>query len=280
MRAIILADTHFDYKRDPSLTARKERAIRSLDSDVDCVLLCGDNAELRPDLSDHKKLFAILKNRFCCPIGFVAGNHELWGGMRVSSEKLLWEVLPSLAEDFEMTYLEKENLRIEGITIAGTYGHFDYSLSGVRGGSPTQEFITGYAIINGIHHQLRDRIFMDWQGKSDEEVTSILINALEERIRGKTELITISHTVPNKQATGHPETKEQDFSGLFSGTEKLERIIQDYRPVYHFCGHTHAPAQLRIGESIVFNIGTDYDDFRYALLDTAEKSVQTCYVKL
>jgi len=278
MRAIILADTHFDYKRDPSLTARKERAIRSLDSDVECVLLCGDNAELRLDLSNHKKLFEVLKKRFCCPIGFVAGNHELWGGMRVSSEELLWEVFPSLAEDFEMTYLEKSNLSVGGMTFAGTYGHYDYSLS--SGSSLKQDFITGYAIINETIYPWRDRELMNWQRKSDEEVTNVLISALEERISGKTELITISHTVPNTKATGRAESKEQDFFRPFSGTQKLEGLIQHYNPLYHFCGHTHAPIQLQIGRTIVFNIGADYSKFRYALLDTDEQSVQTCYVKL
>src|SRR4030042_5324645 len=135
--------------------------------------------------------------------------------MRVSSEKLLWEVLPSLAEDFEMNYLEKSNLSVEGMTIAGTYGHYDYSLS--SGSSLKQDFITGYAIINETIYPWRDRELMNWQGKSDEEVTNELISALEERISGKAELITISHTVPNTKATGRAESKEQDFFRPFSG---------------------------------------------------------------
>src|SRR3989338_4582045 len=87
MKSIILTDTHIDYDRNPEISYRKEQAIRSLDKNVDCVLLCGDNAELAHGLSNHRIFFGILKEIFNCPFGFIVENHELWGKNQISKNK-------------------------------------------------------------------------------------------------------------------------------------------------------------------------------------------------
>ncbi len=283
MKALIFSDLHFDsvlkdnYKwwELESRTANKEH-IKSLEWGVDCVLLCGDNAELSKNFKNHKELFKLLRNTFECPIGFIIGNHELWK-KQVSAETLLYKNFERLAKQEGLVYLENKNLRVKDWTIIGTYGHYDYSLGTAHPDlNITEEnFKTGMAIIGNKKITWMDKPFINLKGQTDKEFCDKLISRFEKKIQAaKGKLITISHTIPNKKVVGHKDSLKSDFLGAFAGTTKLEKILEKYDIAYHFCGHTHARATNIINKTKVVNIGSDYQELKYILLDTNKNSIK------
>ena len=276
MKATIFTDLHFDHIMGYTRTGKKEDIIKRIaEKETDCVLLCGDNAEFDYDFFSHERTFEFFKEIFNCPIALVAGNHCLWGKGHYSSRDLLYNQYQQLATEFGLIYLENENLQIGDFTIVGTYGHYDYSLGKVGNGITKENFLTGRAIIGDKVHGWVDKSYMDWQGKTDEEITRELMENFINRISNKKgQLITLSHTLPNMDVVGHPLSKLQNFLGAYSGTLLLEEIIRENEPLYHFCGHTHAEATSKIGKTKVINIGSSFKNLKYALLDTAKNTVE------
>src|SRR3989344_8964780 len=142
MESLILFDLH--YQHNNSISREKLNIITEIEGDFDSLLLGGDNAELSSDLQNHRILFGELKRRFKCPIGFVVGNHELWGKLSNSSSyKLLYEVFPALGKEYNLVYLEQYNLDIGDNTFIGTYGHFDYSFLRENHGVSLTDLLSG-----------------------------------------------------------------------------------------------------------------------------------------
>lgn len=267
MKLLVLADLHYNGYR------LKIEKLAKLEDNFDGVLLCGDNAEFVPSWVYHHKLFGFLRKKFSCPIGFVAGNHDLWGKKYgINGKDILDEIMPRIAKGYELSYLEKENLKIGKFTISGTYGHYDYSFAKFTRGL-TMNAIRNYSlVIPGKNIIWKDGDCIDWQGKQDLEICHGLLNNLEQRVNGiDRNLIIISHMVSNIPSIGHPEKSIiQDFCSAYSGSKKFEQLIQKHHPIFHLCGHTHAIADINIGETRVLNVGSDYNLLRYLILE--EKS--------
>lgn len=281
MKIIVLSDLHIDYTRRKELSLKKESKIRELSHDAGCVLLCGDNAEISSDFANHRHLFSVLREHFACPIGFVAGNHDLWGYGNTNSKTLLESVLPAIAKEYNITSLETSNLCLENYTICGTYGHYDYTFGKIRGCITEHNFITGSAQIGNKIAQWMDKKYTDWEGRSDAEVSHELIAGLEKRIKNtKGNLIIVTHTVPAAKFIGHNGGQIEDFLGAFSGSAKLGQIILKYKPAYYFCGHTHATADGKIGSTRILNIGTDYEDWRHIILETNTGEIKKYFTQL
>ena len=148
MKHLILFDLH--YQNSNPFSRKKLEAIVKIKEDFGGLILGGDNAELSSNLQNHRVLFDRLKRRFECPTGFVVGNHELWGRLgNISSQKLLNEIFPALAEKYNFVYLEQKNLDIDDISFIGTYGHFDYSLLQPNKGVLIEDLLKGTFITEG-----------------------------------------------------------------------------------------------------------------------------------
>lgn len=271
MKALVFSDLHFGKKN----TADKLERLIQITERPDVVLLCGDNAELELDFSHHRLLFQALKLRFECPIAFIAGNHDLWGRTQdISSETLLYRRYPILAKQEEVTYLETGNLTIGDWTIAGTYGHYDFSF---RKTTSLDDLRAGEITIGNTFRSWADKTYMVWK-KPDEETCHKLLDDFEKRLpAGK--LITLTHTIPSLAFNGWPNSPAQDFLASYSGSKHIGEIIENRQPEYHFCGHTHKYVQGKIGETIVTNVGADYNILSYLVLDT-EKGVKRRKVKI
>ena len=266
MRLLIFSDIH--YLNDYESSKKKINEIKKIDIGCQAVVLCGDNAELDPKLTNYHSLFKFLRKKFDCPIGFVVGNHELWGKkIGESSEKLLSEVFAKIGREYNIVYLENENLFVNGWSISGTYGHYDYSLC--RDGIKRDEIIQGKTRVNGELIGWKDKQYMMWGDKTDEEICNLLIENFKGRMKNNgRKVITLSHTTPSREFNGHPDSLKQRFFEAYSGTTKLEDVLRRYSSSYHFCGHTHAPADGFINKTRVINIGSDYNLLRYVYLDT------------
>ena len=169
MKSLILTDIH--YQQNNPVSRKKLKDIMSIKDNINAVILCGDNAELSENESNHFFLFEGLRKRFDCPIGFVLGNHELWGkNIGIHSEELLNKLFLDLADKYNLTYLENENLVVENMTFIGTYGHYDYSFLKKGKVVTIEDLLRGAFKINDKQIKWGDRFYMDWDGKTDKEV--------------------------------------------------------------------------------------------------------------
>ena len=250
MKIGILSDLHL-----PVLLETKMEALKSILNEIDCLVMGGDNVELEGALLTYETLFSELREQFKGPIAFVTGHHELIGnllrsGVSISFLKEIFPIYSEVAHKYDVTHLEEENLNLGEITICGTYGHYDGSLSG-------KNFPEDYSTV------------------------SKLVSALENRVQDvKGKIILVTHTVPNKAMIGRPDGPVQDKYTPYAGSLQLEDLIGRLKPVLYFCGHTHAPAHSIISGVPSFNIGTDYKNFFYFVVDTPDMSVKEYEINL
>ena len=276
MKLLILADLHYN---DYNYTSEgKKQELEKITDNLDAVVLCGDNAEVDSGFQNHNKLFRFLRKKFSCPIGFVAGNHDLWTKeIGVDSEKALYEVFPKLAKTYEISYLETEIMNVEDMRITGTYGHYDYSFFVPDRGIKMKDIKNAQVILPGLRFTYNDKKRMQL-GKSDAKLSGQLIESFEKRLKNydPKRMITVSHTIPDLALVGRAVRDSRSvFLSAYSGSVKLRKALERYSPTRHFCGHTHLPAQARIGKTMAINVGSDYKLLRYGILNT--KSGQTSF---
>gem|GEM_PF-3959075 len=279
MRALAFSDLHIDANNRVSI--EKLARISRMRVKPDAVLLCGDNAEVTHGLGNHRLLFDVLLERFQSPLGFIAGNHDLYGRPSgFTSRELLDETYPALAEELDVMYLERDNLVVGDTTVVGTYGHYDYTLGRVRGTVDEESFRSGVAIVGGRELGWSDHRYMDWCGESDPAVCKKLLSEFWRRLPDAGDVLTVSHTAPTKRLVGWSDSPKQDFFGAFSGSTMLEDILSDSVSRFHLCGHTHHYARERIGDTRCVNIGSDYRDIAYALVDTETNTMVVKRIEL
>lgn len=255
MKISIISDLHMVYDEAIWSSKSKNEALISLIGEIDCLIMCGDNAEPNAELENQRRLFETLRNQTNMPIAFITGNHDLIGhilrgGIRIEKLKERLSCYSALADKYGITHLEDKNLDLEGITICGTYGHYDGSLCGIK-------------------------------FQEDYSSVSQLISGLKQRVHGvEGKKILITHSVPNKIMIGRPDGRIQDEYTPYAGSVQLEEAIRKIKPNLHFCGHTHAYAHSKIDNTLSFNVGTDYNTFFYFIVDTSDYSVKRGEKKL
>lgn len=274
MKILILADLHYnDYNYTSTC---KKNELEKITDKIDGVILCGDNAEVDTNFENHTKLFKFLRKKFSCPIGFVAGNHDIWTKeIGVDSEKALYEIFPKLAKAHDISYLETEIMNVGDIRITGTYAHYDYSFFLPNNEVKIADIKKSRVVLPGMRLTYNDRAKM-WLEKSDAKISGHLIEDFQRRLKNQDmeKMITVSHTIPDLALVGRPVNDSRSvFLSAYSGSVKLKRVLEKYSPKYHFCGHTHLPAEAKIGQTTAINVGSDYKLLRYGILST--KSGQT-----
>jgi Icc-related predicted phosphoesterase len=247
MKIGIISDSHIDYIRMPRLAKAKDLAIESVLKDIDCLIMCGDNTNYDTKYQSQRRFFENIRLKSSIPIAFVNGNHELFDtkllkGITSDIIKELMQPYSALAKEYGLIHLEDENLVLNDITICGTYGHYDGTLS--------------------------ETVFPE-----DNKTVLKLINNLEDRTNSVSKKILVTHSVPNKAMIGVPDGPIQNKYTPFAGSLELQNMIQRISPQWHFCGHTHAYVYSKIGSTESFNVGTGYTNFFYFILDTENYSV-------
>src|SRR3989338_6444733 len=135
MKIGIISDSHFSYDKAPRLAKSKDNALIKIIDEVDCLIMCGGNAEHTKNITNHRKLFETIRTKSNMPVVFVEGNHALFGSEL--AENVTYHEIKSrlkqystLASEHNIVHLEDQNLVLDDITICGTYGHYDGTLSG------------------------------------------------------------------------------------------------------------------------------------------------------
>jgi predicted MPP superfamily phosphohydrolase len=92
----------------------------------DALIIAGDNGT---SLALSRQILALARAKLACPVGLIAGNHDLWdeSGVSEASRYLFENEWPALARDLNMVWLENDVLKLGSLAITGTIGWYDYS---------------------------------------------------------------------------------------------------------------------------------------------------------
>lgn len=84
---------------------------------------------------------------------------------------------------------------------------------------------------------------------------------LEKLFKGKKNVILLTHVPPYNTRI------DDSYSGEHIGSEAVKRIIEEFQPEIHFCGHAHeSRGEERIGKTLCVNIGPVIDGY-YVVLE-------------
>ena len=286
MRIGFLADLH--YGIDGWVDHRVDRFLEKKVGPAQCdlLLIAGDVAEMADlageDLGDnHRRLLERARAVVACPIGFCAGNHDIWSSdPAADSWRIYHEVLPEAAVQTGTTCLDVENLTIGDLTVVGCYGHFDYSLH-----APDLE-IGGRLVTEDDYRRQTPPgysapVWMDGQSIhwafDDPRACAVICDAAMMRLesaltttgrkkaRPRRQIVLLTHGIPRRELNGHGDSRDalSLFLQAFSGTNRLEamvrRAVAAGASVLSVSGHTHKSVpKLSLDGADYLNVGGTY----------------------
>jgi hypothetical protein len=180
------------------------------------------------------------------------------------------------------------------VGLAGTVGWYDYSFADESLGLPVDfyrakiapgaaEYLGGYEEILQRH---RDRLTARHMGMgahwmdgvnvklemSDEEFLDLLCRKLRgqlEELSARAERIVVfTHHVPFGQLLPKNRPDRFAFAAAYMGSGKLGEVIGEFPKVTHvYCGHSHWPARIQVGQVAVVNVGSTYTDKKLEILE-------------
>ena len=213
---------------------------------ADLFLVGGDNGD-RSDIA--ATVAALRKVQPGAAIGWVMGNHDLWGG----SIDRLWED-PHLPD---ATYLELVNLETDFCTVVGSYGHYDYT-GGDRSISIDDYEAYRYGSLGWGDYRI------ERGGRTNPEIAAEVADRFSNRYRAAVErglpIVVVTHTLPFVELCAF----ERSFYGAYGTNAALGRCLLDAprTPAVLFCGHTHNPIRSSAFGFPMINTGSDYDAVR------------------
>jgi predicted phosphohydrolase len=287
MRILLTADLHYNHPKGQSLADELIERMNLAGGDVLAVV--GDTAAADGDHLEQ----CLSRFRFPGPKLFVAGNHELW--TRSSDSYALFNHdLPRRIRELGWQWLETEPFIAGDVAIVGTVGWYDYSFAVPELGIPRRFYEAkvspGAAERFASFSHLFDRsddipliareIVARWNdgkfiklGRSDEAFLQELLDRLSIQLQSLADvpnIIACVHHVPFRELLPPPHSNQWDFAKAFLGSERLGQLLLTYPNVKHvFCGHSHLPMELSIGDLHAVNIGCGYRWKTYQVLDVS-----------
>ena len=238
-----LTDLHLDHH-----PGNLDVALAQLDGEsVDLVLVGGDNGG---DDGIRRTVEAIAARFPDAPVGWVLGNHDLWG-------RSIEDVFDDHSFD-RATYLEHRNLELDFCTVVGTYGHYDYS-----GGHPDLGHDVYESFTDGRYVWNDHRI--DRAGLTNPAIARRLADRFAARYRAAVErrrpILCVTHTLPFVSPL--PDDR-RSFATAYIFNSLVGDVIDaaDVKPQAVFCGHSHRPRTWSELGFPVINPGSDYRSVR------------------
>lgn len=276
MRLIITADLHYNHPRSKSLA--EEVIARMNRAGGDVLLVVGDTAVADGDaLEQCLSLF-----QFSGPKLFVCGNHELWTH-RLDSHALFTEELPRRVRALGWHWLETEPFARDDFAIVGSIGWYDYSFAQeclkiprrfyeakVSPGAAERwsEFAYLFQPLDDIPRPARQVVARWNDGKfvrlfrSDACFLDELLTKMEQQLAAlsdRRQVIAAVHHLPFAELLPPPKSAQWDFAKAYLGSARIGQLLRRFSNVTHvYCGHSHLPAQARIGPIEAVNIGSGY----------------------
>ena len=228
------------------------------------------------------------------PLAITLGNHDFWlpsicHAQFSNLDQVVTRFWREPARDLDIVLLDRENLDLGEIAVAGCYGHFDLGhaepglhvggvevtksiyLSGGMGGLYWGDFryIPNCAI--GIREEAREQ-------------ADGIASRMDAAIAAGKSLLIATHTCPWRELNGHPLRGDaSDILSAYSGNSLLGRKIESRANHIDFllCGHTHKRVREQCLHNIrCLNVGADYGQFRGVVYNTANKIIRWVGEKL
>ena len=289
MRILVTADLHYNIPRSRAPTRLLARRICA--SGGEALVLVGDTAgaETRP-LVECLGLF----DGFAGRKFLVAGNHCLWCRPDEDSLHRYRDVLPAVAADAGFHLLDQAPALVGRTALAGSVGWYDYSFRDESLGIPepfyraklspgAARYLGGHDDLLAAHsHELTDAHmgigarWMDGQnvrlGVSDEQFLEMVAATLEEHLREVSDraerICVFLHHLPFAELVPPGRPAGFAFAAAYMGAGRLGEVVKNCPKVTHvFCGHSHWPAEISVGDIDVVNVGSTYTDKKLRVLE-------------
>lgn len=232
----------------------------------DAVIIAGDQGGT---LREARAALALARAILPCPIGVIAGNHDLWGRAPGGGDSLvLFErTWPALCRELDMVWLETDAMRIGSTAITGTIGWYDYSRRPPLDHPLSRDFNPDrLAAVKGAYNN--DAHYINWE-LTDPEFSDRVGAALETRLYEldadtSVESVIVATHVPAfaEQLVSMPD--DSPIADAYFGNITLGQRIVRYPKVRHIVsGHTHRSVpwtELRRGGRTieVATVASDY----------------------
>lgn len=280
MRLIATADLHYNHAKS---RARADDLIEEMNRvGGDALLVIGDTA-----VADGEWLEQCLSRfRFAGPKLFVAGNHELWT-RGPDSYRLFTEDLPRRVGALGWRWLQAEPLIARGArgdaALVGSVGWYDYSFAPPGLGIPRRFYehkvSPGVAWRHDEYARLcpdaedvspaARELFARWNdgqfvklGRSDDAFLEELLAQLRaqlEALAGVGNVIVAVHHLPFRELLPPPGGAQWDFAKAYLGSDRIGKLLLEFGNVTRvLCGHSHFPAEARVGHIRATSIGSGY----------------------
>jgi len=267
MKILATADLHVDLvENEMEWELFQSVAQRVADTKPDVLIHAGDLVGFEKE--DVRKGLGLFANLSCAKLA-VAGNHELW--LREGSSYDLYQTrLPELFAKAGFHLLDKDPVILGTTAFVGNIGWYDLSFRDPSLVGPDERCYEskrwpGHVTWNdGPYVRL---------GKSDAEFCGELRQRLEADIRGLppvvTTIVVVTHHVAFAEMARRAEDDEIGrFCMAFSGSAALgQLLLGDQRIRYHICGHTHTKQRVTKGHVESINVGSTYEDKRFAMVE-------------
>jgi predicted phosphodiesterase len=276
MRLLVTADLHFNHRHSKPLAEQSIGEMNAAGGDV--LLVIGDTA-----VADGDELEQCLSRfRFSGPKLFVAGNHELWTN-RDDSYAIFNQELPRRVRDLGWQWLETDPFVTDRVTILGSVGWYDYGFARDALGIPKRfyeskvspgaaqrfsEFSWLFVPSDDIPAASRE-VMARWNDgkfvklhRPDEVFLDELLSRLKSQLiaaASARSVIAAIHHVPFHELLPPTRGAQWDFARAYLGSPRIGELLARFGNVSHvLCGHSHFPAEARIGPIHAINIGSGY----------------------
>ncbi len=275
MRLLVTADLHYNHARSRPVAI--DLIDRMNQAGGDALLVAGDTAVADGDwLERCLERFTIRGPRL-----FLCGNHELWTHS-ADSHALFTEDLPRRVRALGWHWLEGDPWIGGDIAVVGTMGWYDYTFASPALAIPKRFYEAGMSpaaaeylkrgdllgdradipeSARGVMARWNDAKFIHLH-RSDETFLNQRLADFSAGLNaaaGARHLVAATHCVPYAELLPPRKSNQWEFARAYLGSPKLGEVISSHANVSHvFCGHSHFPAQARLGRIDAVNIGSGY----------------------
>ncbi len=262
---LVTADLHYGARREG------DRAVEALAAHVRgtvaaALVIVGDIATSPDKIAACLDLF----QGFDGLKAAVPGNHDIWvrrgsgGGDGPSDSWELYErTLPEVFRGHGFHPLHLGPARVDGVTLVGTMGWYDYSFRddiGIGLESYRSKTYPGDPL-----PMWNDALLARFD-MSDEELTALLVDRMGEHLRAlpvDERVMVFSHHLATRRLLIRPRLmvpRRWRFANAFLGSERLSEVIEASGKVAQvFCGHAHFTRSHHSRATRYAVIGSDYE---------------------
>jgi predicted phosphodiesterase len=291
MRLLVTADVHYDNPRSRRTVDALLDDLRRLGEGADALLVIGDVGNADDDWL--AKGLDLLAGTFAGPKLFVPGNHELWTRSK-PAQSLLNDELPRRVAERGWHWLPGRPWRCGTSAVVGSLGWYDYAFADAALGIPGRFYAA--KVSPGACLTLTDRVeelkphaedvpeaarslVARWNdgrhvklSMPDERFLDLLLDQFDrdlDRVSDAKSVVAAVHHVPLRQLMPPARMPQWDFAHAYMGSPRLGELLLSRRNVHCIlCGHSHFPAEARIGSVRAVNVGSGYHQKRAVAVET------------